>query len=118
MSDDLTPRHVTIRALDEALDKARDTSIYRWPQQQDVPRIADAVLAALDAAGWSITERASTRAYWEAKAVALETELHNLTRNVAAVAAEMNRCADPGVALYYGTKIVAAIEGEVVPDVE
>jgi hypothetical protein len=33
-----------VEALTAALDSARDTSTYRWPQQEDVPPIADAVL--------------------------------------------------------------------------
>lgn len=38
-----------LAALDAALRRACETSSYRWPQQEDLPPIADAVLAALAA---------------------------------------------------------------------
>jgi hypothetical protein len=39
-----TFRHELAEALAVALDKVRDTSAYRWPQQEDVPPITFALL--------------------------------------------------------------------------
>lgn len=47
MSDDRIVQAAAL-ALEAALDAAYDTSTYRWPQQQDVPPMARAVLSVVE----------------------------------------------------------------------